>query len=187
MSTPLLVLDLNGVLLDRRKRKLAGGQTLLGSWGGSFAYGRPYASEFVAWAASMGWDVGLWTSAKRENADPLARAALGAAYDRLRFVYAQEECEIFRESNSKKQKALFKKPLARLWREGLGCPRRTVLLDDGKEKICEGEEDNALICPAYDARSPEADDALAPGGWARNALSEIMAADDVRDRIVAAF
>jgi hypothetical protein len=183
-TKPLLVIDLNGVLVDRRQKKLKERQSL-GKWGFRHAYGRPHAADFVAWATAMGWSVAVWTSARRENAEPLARAALGQAYACLSFVYTQDECEAAGKPAGA-AKPLFRKPLARLWREGLGAPQRTVLLDDGKEKICEGEEDNALICPQYDALR-ERDDALAPGGWVRTALAEIMAEADVRDAIVRTY
>ena len=181
MSPPLLVIDLNGVLVDRRESRLEG-RPALGRWGQRYAYARPHASEFVAWAAGADWRVGLWTSAKRKNAVPLARAALGESFARVHFLYAQEECEQLEQEGS--GRPAFKKPLARLWREGLGLPRRTVLLDDGADKLCEGEEDNALLCPQYDASAPGEDAALAPGGWLRTALARIMAAEDVRDVIV---
>jgi hypothetical protein len=182
---PLLVIDLNGVLLDRRGRELAG-RPALGAWGKRYAYERPHAAEFVAWASeSMSWRVGLWTSALRENAGPMARAVLGDAYGCVSFLYTQEECEV--TDLGKKGKPLFRKPLARLWREGLGLPRSTVLLDDGWEKICPGEEDNTLICPRYNAASGQEDVALGPGGRVRAALTEIMAAEDVRSVIVQTY
>lgn len=181
MSRPLLVIDLNGVLLDRRVRRLEGA-TSLGRWGQRYAYARPHASDFVAWAADSDWRVGIWTSATRRNAAPLARAVLGDTYARVHFLYTQEECEQFKQEGS--ARPTFKKPLARLWRKGLGLPGRTVLLDDGKDKLCEGEEDNALLCPHYDASADGEDAALAPGGWLRTALVRIMAAEDVRDVIV---
>ena len=177
----LLVIDLNGVLLDRRGQELRG-RPALGRWGKRYAYERPHAAEFVCWAASMGWVVGLWTSAQRKNAEPMARAVLGDAYACVRFLYTQDECEVVGNVTGR---CTFRKPLARLWREGLGLPHRTVLLDDGKEKICQGEEDNALICPQYDAGAGD-DEALAPDGWVRTALAEIMASADVRNAIVQA-
>ena len=183
MHRPLLVIDLNGVLVDRRDQQLEG-RPALGKWGMRYAYERQHAGQFVEWAAGQVWHVGLWTSAKQKNAVLLARAALGDACAAVSFVYAQEQCEV--AGVCSEGRPIFQKPLARLWREGLGVPKRTVLLDDGRDKICTGEEDNALICPKYDASAGD-DFVLAQGGWLRTALLDIMAADDVRDRIVQSY
>ena len=79
--SPLLVLDLNGVLLDRRPAPLAG-QPPAAVIARTHVYVRPHARDFVAWALRAGARVGVWTSAMPRNAEVLVETALGRDWPR---------------------------------------------------------------------------------------------------------
>lgn len=183
---PLLVLDLNGVLLDRREARGAAGCVGNlppdGAVGQRKVYVRPHAGSFLEWALAV-FRVGVWTSAKLENARKLLGIVLrkcnaerqrmggsggggGLHLGVFAFIWSNEQC-------SGEYPAL-RKDLRRLWEAGWGTPERTLLLDDDAYKAASCV-DNAWQPPPFDAAvgaasGAQPDDALAEGGALRGVL-----------------
>lgn len=125
---PLVVLDLNGVLLDSTHQKRLGvAEDARARF--KYVYFRPGLKEFLDWLFALpGVDVGIWTSNKRENADAIVNLILSARQrEKLAFVYSRSECVTFPDYSSEK-------PANRLFALGYD-PRRTIFIDDSDDKI----------------------------------------------------
>ena len=89
----LVVLDLNGVLLDRRdRRERAPDVPAAATIARTRVYLRPYVLDFLAWLRER-VTVAVWTSARGENAAKLC-ALLGLHAESLLFLWDQSMCTV---------------------------------------------------------------------------------------------
>lgn len=94
----LLVLDINGVLLDRVPMRGEGSNAVqrtdrsLLTVASTRVYLRPDAAEFLEWALER-FHVAVWTSARVMNAAPMMRALVGEdGLRNLAFMWCQDRC-----------------------------------------------------------------------------------------------
>ena len=125
----LLVLDLNGLLVHRTKRKrpmeekewtsnLRGFLTSSNN-----VYTRPYVSSFLEYCFTW-FDVGVWTSCREENMSPILDKLLtGAQRESLIFAWHNEHCGYDTEAQYRRLKNL-----QTLW--------RNIPIYDVRERIC---------------------------------------------------
>ncbi|GAB1526040.1 hypothetical protein RhiTH_009206 [Rhizoctonia solani] len=168
----LLVLDLNGTLLHRRRTN---------SGHSSHVYIRPYLGTFLQYIShpSMSLDVAVWSSARRANVDVMVeRAWTGKKPD---IVLAREDMQLTdRQFKRAYRHGTFRpdhnvrttKDLRQLWlrmaqvHQGdrvIHGPRDTILLDDSVHKA-RLQPNNHLALPTYGSAELRADaDALTSG------------------------
>lgn len=127
----LVVLDLNGTILDSTHRARRG-VAVDARARAKFVYFRPGMHEFLAWLAEQHAaglvEIAVWTSNSRDN----ARAVIETAFtedqcDRLSFVMCRDDCLTFRDYSSKK-------PLRKILQRGYAVDR-LLIIDDSPEKI----------------------------------------------------
>ena len=163
MNRFLIVLDLNGTLLHRLTKSAdKKAAALHPSYRKPDAvvkkcpiYLRPHLQSFLGRILSFA-DVAVWTSAKRENAFPMVRAAFHSHLDNhnmhpLKFVWSQEECQIHQSPRVKGcYKPDFRKPLTQIWHKykRLYSEENTIIIDDSFRKVS-GYERNHISIPEF--------------------------------------
>lgn len=205
----LLVVDLNGLLVDRRMTPFVEPDGTKrapdAKFGKFFIYNRPHMTTFVEWAFEH-FTVGVWSSAQQHNAKTLVQHIWGESRDRLAFVWGQDKCTHVgaMDPAKPKSKPILLKDLKKLWAspsfKRFG-PRNTLLLDDSpykaamnpthcaihpKEYKLEGErreEGDASGDDAFHKRKTD-DDVLGPGGALREYLARLATEADFVDAFV---
>ena len=182
----LLVLDVNGLLLDRQRSRVEGAPPPDLEYGSaslrSYVYDRPHAREFVAWALQR-FRVAVWSSARSQNLAPLVQHVFGDGARALAFVWAQDRCgvdgsvELTGRRGGRKPK--FLKPLAAVWDAGLGEPHATLLVDDDRYKAARNPAHTAVHPAPYTVAQRGSDAALADGGALRRLLARMADAESV--------
>ena len=193
----LLVVDLNGLLVDRRMTPFVepdGTKRAPDAAFGKFLiYNRPHMSEFVAWAFEH-FTVGVWSSAQQHNAKTLVSHIWGEHRDKLAFVWGQDKCTHVGAMDPAKprSKPVLLKDLRKLWAvpsfKRFG-PRNTLLLDDSPYKAAMNPEYCAIHPKAYELGTEESvgtDDVLGPGGALRAYLARLAEKADFVDAFVEA-
>ena len=182
---PLLVLDLNGLLVDRvfirnpKERQQFIRQVTAQKLGrptrsGDFLiFLRPGSKDFVHFAVQR-FDVAIWSSARKRNIAPLVKLLFPASLrGQLRAIYGQENCH--RIDNYKdRQKPLFVKELRNLWQE-CGSAETTLLIDDSPEKAQFNPPFTSIHPPAW-AHTQKGDSELCQGGKLREFLNAVACA-----------
>ena len=202
----LLVVDLNGLLVDRRMTPFVEPDGTKrapdATFGKFFVYNRPHARAFVEWAFEH-FTVGVWSSAQPHNARTLVSHIWGEHRDKLAFVWGQDKCTHVGAADPKKprSKPILLKDLQKLWASPSFArfgPRNTLLLDDSPYKAAMNPDHCAIHPKAYavgdvsasarDAKplSDPADDALGPRGALRAYLARLATEADFVDAFVAA-
>ena len=178
----LLILDVNGLLLDRHRSAPAPGGpqpdlvTTAPNGGGlrSYVYDRPHARDFAAWALQR-FRVAVWSSAQMHNLRPLVAHVFGAAAAQLAFVWSQEQCtrdgSVAARGGATKPR--FHKELRRVWEAGFGDPFDTLLIDDDPYKAARNPPHTAIHPRAYAVGQRDADDGLAPHAPLRRMLQRL--------------
>ena len=150
----LLVLDLNGLLVDRRMSAFVDADGTRrapdAKFGKFFIYNRPHMAAFVEWAFEH-FTVGVWSSAQAHNAKSLVNHVWGKQ-DKLAFVWGLTgQVHVGAMDRAKpNSKPILLKDLNKLWaipsyaRFG---PRNTLLLDDSPYKAAMNPP-NCAIHPA---------------------------------------
>lgn len=140
----LLVLDLNGLLVDRA---FANGQSYPDGavqLGQLFVWKRPFADEFVDFVLST-FDVAVWSSALRRNVNKLVDFVFGTRRSELIFEYDQTRCRPVPHPTAT-NKPLWKKPLEVVWQQFPQYRHRTLLVDDTPLKGADNP-DGTMFCP----------------------------------------
>jgi predicted nicotinamide N-methyase len=155
----LLVFDLNGLLVDRRRSAFAepdGTRRAPSAVLGKFhVYDRPHVAEFVRWAFEH-FTVGVWSSAQQHNARALVNHVWGKSRDKLAFVWGQERCThvgAMDPARGAGSKPILLKDLRVLWSHPSFArfgPRNTLLLDDSPYKAVLNPEHTAIHPAAYE-------------------------------------
>ncbi len=188
----LIVLDFNGLLVSRSKRRIEGRSDTFKDTTGQFVYDRPYCRQLLRWLRQRGFAVAFWTSATQPVAEQLAKHLcddkLFTARD-ITFVWSQEHC--VRVRNNASTAPAFAKLLRRVWvdpeLEKRFSPSNTVIVDDSAHKV-QSAPDNAILTSSYDlalglgSTGPDAE--LGQGGALWAYLDALSRHDgDVRDFI----
>ena len=191
----LLVLDLNGLLVDRRMSAFVDADGTRrapdAKFGKFFIYNRPHMAAFVEWAFEH-FTVGVWSSAQAHNAKSLVNHVWGKHRDKLAFVWGQDRCTHVGAMDRAKpnSKPILLKDLNKLWaipsyaRFG---PRNTLLLDDSPYKAAMNPPNCAIHPAEYklartepaDAHPPADDNVLGVGGQLREYLARLAEAEHV--------
>lgn len=159
------MLDLNGVLLDRRDKRLREREPD-GYVCRRPVYLRPHVHSFLAWLLQH-FRVGVWTSARAENARSLVALVFGPRGREVEFVWGQEQC--FIRGRTQTGRPLFDKPLDLVWRQGICRQDQAIMIDDSPDKLRRFSE-NCIHPPAYDAARDDED--LAPQSALRSQLAQ---------------
>lgn len=184
----LLVLDVNGLLVERRLRKRARGSRS-SSWrrrpdavlGAFEVYDRPHLRDFVEFVLHT-FAVAVWSSARRENLLPLVGHIFGGEHA-LAAVWDQTNCTATGQYDPNKPgRPLVLKELAKLWRDEPHLsrfgPSNTLLVDDSPHKAARNPP-NTAIHPREFVAGRAADAALGPGGALRAYLERLADAPAV--------
>ncbi|CAN7023674.1 hypothetical protein Bca4012_040958 [Brassica carinata] len=185
----LLVLDLNGLLADIVS-PLADCKADI-NIGRRAIFKRPFCEEFLKFCFDK-FEVGIWSSRKKNNVDRITEFLLGDMKRRLLFCWDMSYCAtttlgslenrhkyvVFKDLNQ-----LWEKHDPRLpWQKGDYNETNTVLLDDSPYK--------ALLNPPYTAIFPQSyshqnksDTSLGNGGDLRLHLEKLVEAENVQDFI----
>jgi len=118
-SKYLLILDLNGTLIDRKtsqdRRRLP---SLLSPLpipeyilSGAHIYLRPHLDQFIDEILSK-FSVAVWTSATPKNARPMVHGIFGDRLDKLEFVWDRQRCTLVPGPGHES-----KKELSRIWKD----------------------------------------------------------------------
>ncbi|KAF3499440.1 hypothetical protein F2Q69_00039656 [Brassica cretica] len=185
----LLVLDLNGLLADIVS-PLADCKADI-NIGRRAIFKRPFCEEFLKFCFDK-FEVGIWSSRKKNNVDRITEFLLGDMKRRLLFCWDMSYCATTTlGSLENRHKYVVFKDLNQLW--GKHDPRlpwqkgdynetNTVLLDDSPYK--------ALLNPPYTAIFPQSyshqnksDTSLGNGGDLRLHLEKLVEAENVQDFI----
>ena len=126
----LVVLDLNGTILDSTHKRRAG-VTHDAMARSKFVYFRPGMKQFLGELFSHpSIRVAIWTSNIASNANAILEIALTPAQrERLAFVYSREHCIVSTSGDHSS-----KKPMRKIYDLGF-CPERTIIVDDSESKI----------------------------------------------------
>eukprot|EP01052_Picozoa_sp_SAG31_P018196 SAG31_NODE_1279_length_9036_cov_1.858454_3_plen_234_part_00 len=159
-ARPLLVLDVNNVLLCRRpfdRRAAPGAQFRL----------RRHCNEFVQFCFDH-FSVAVWSCGRRDTlmAELDTIEAMRELRGRLLFVWSQESSTNLwpRHSEVSAQKPLFLKEISKVWaaNPGFGA-RNSVLMDDHAEKFERNPPGSCIVVPSF-CEGDEDDDCLALNG-----------------------
>ncbi|MCL7044597.1 hypothetical protein MKW94_013987, partial [Papaver nudicaule] len=169
----LLVLDLNGLLVDIGKKSCTK---------------RPYCDEFLKFCFEN-FHVGVWSSRKKSNVNKVVKYVMGDMKENLLFCWDVSHCtetgfkvigEWYKPLVLKELKKLWNKYEPDLpWQKGVFNESNTLLLDDSPYK--------ALCNPLYTAVFPSSytrdilkDDSLGPRGGLRLYLEGLLLAGNVQ-------
>lgn len=137
----LLILDANGILINRRYEKNLKVEPPPGAYreGNFFVWCRPGLNEFLDYIF-QNYDVAVWSSAMKHNLEPVAKQIFGKYYDKLVFIWDQSRCQTLQEAKKKKDdKPLFLKNLSDVWQckdfKGRYTAKNTLIIDDSDEKM----------------------------------------------------
>jgi len=182
----LLILDLNGLLLDRRRTQndssSLGEPDLVYSNGASrySVFLRPHALNFCCWALSK-FHCAVWSSAQLVNVKPLIALLFGDRAVELQFVWGQECCTQGKRPRGGNGKPDFLKELAEVWRRGISTPLTTLLIDDSPSKAVRNPPHTALHPPAFTLEQAGSDVALSETGFLRSLLARAALAPNIPD------
>ena len=140
MSKPLLVIDINGILGDVRKRLV---HTRKRSYdaklpSGQFFYLHPYADLFLWTLVERGYKLILWTSRTRHNAEPIEKLLFPIPFID---AFHGEDCPTVKDFKPVKDVRC----LRRLYREDI------AFIDDSPESIVLDDRSTTIRCKSYDA------------------------------------
>lgn len=137
----LVVLDLNGVLLDREfvDGKKDGIVPEPDCFAGKFAvWFRPELQKFLS-ALMEDYEVAIWSSAKLFNVQQLVDViAPKDLQKKFIFIWGQEECTAVKTEEKHpdgKPVMLFTKPVTHIWESFPQYQRKTIIIDDSSEKV----------------------------------------------------
>ena len=175
----LLVLDVNGLLVHRSREKLRGLDASLvhkRTW----VYDRPHSDDFLTWVLQR-FTVGVWSSARADNLEPLVAHVFGAERRRcLRFTWSQEQCSTDGTVHTKcgrgrtASKPRFLKELARLAAAGHGTLTHTLLVDDDHYKAARNPPHTAVHPRAFEAAAGSVDAGLSATAPLRLFLEQLL-------------
>ena len=151
----LVVLDLNGTILDSTHRRRRG-QQHDGMARYKYVYFRPGMREFIDWLfAQKEIEVGIWTSNIQSNAEALVKLALRPEQqEQLKFLYSRAQCELGPNYSSFKHvRKLFEMCYVAKAKE-------LIIVDDSSEKIVPACSPCHYLITKFEAGINQKDNAL---------------------------
>lgn len=145
---PLLILDLNGVLVLVQYYK-AGNVRADYKVNGRWVYKRKGLREFLNFVFEH-FDVAIWTSRKRHNAEAIVNRILTKKQlSQLKFLRTRENCKILEDGESRKE----------VWRLKDTHYKHIFVLDDTPEKIeSDTDQTNIIYIPVKSFVDPATED-----------------------------
>ncbi|CAN6172037.1 unnamed protein product [Urochloa humidicola] len=184
----LLILDLNGLLADINQ-DFHNAHKAHGKVRGKLVFRRPYSDDFLRFCF-QNFELGIWSSRKRENVDSVVNILMKDLKKYLLFCWDMSYCTVTGcNTVDNKHKPLVLKELKKLWNKeeptlpwelGEFSPSNTLLVDDSPYKALCNPPNTAIFPQPYSYRN-ERDDSLGPGGDLRVYLERIASADDVQN------
>lgn len=178
----LLVLDLNGILMDVAQGVKKPDLVLKRK----SVYKRPFCDDFLAFCFER-FNVGVWSSRLKENVTKLVDLIFRESKQKLLFCWHQRHCTKTKFNTIGGQsKPLVLKELKRLWEKSDPLPwakgeyneSNTLLVDDSPYKALCNPAHTAIFPHPYDHRFD--DFSLGPGGDIRVYLEAIAGAENVQ-------
>ncbi|XP_026385281.1 uncharacterized protein LOC113280897 isoform X1 [Papaver somniferum] len=186
----LLVLDLNGILVDIVSNVPDGykADTFIAR---KALFKRPFCDDFLKFLF-QNFNVGVWSSRTKRNVDSVVDFVMGDMKKNLLFCWDQYHCTDTGYSTLENwQKPLVLKELKKLWNKhdrslpwekGAYNESNTILLDDSPYKALRNPPHTAIFPPPY--RFEDAGDkSLGPGGDLRVYLEGLLKAEDVQNYV----
>ncbi|KAB2073337.1 hypothetical protein ES319_A07G075700v1 [Gossypium barbadense] len=182
----LLVLDLNGILVDVVQQPNRKPNTRVDGKG---VFIRPFCVEFLEFCFKT-FNVGIWSSRVNRNMTKMIGFLLRKQWKRkLFFCWDRKLCTITKfKTLENEEKPLVLKELRKLWdrclpelpwRKGDYDESNTLLLDDSPYKALRNPANTGIF--PYPYQYTDADDhSLAPGGDIRDYLERIAVAENVQ-------
>lgn len=188
---PLIVLDLNGLVVRRvKKQQITQAQLAqLNRPGGPYpagklyyAWKRPFAEDFIKFLAAK-FDVVIWSSARRDNINHMLRVVLTNSkrnsilspkeQESILGIMDQSDCVVAAQWPDDPDRPLFIKELERVWKNfPQHGPQDTLLVDDSLYKAARNPA-NTAIHPKDWRIGDLTDKSLAPGGNMRGYLENL--------------
>ncbi|KAI3929865.1 hypothetical protein MKW98_004019 [Papaver atlanticum] len=186
----LLVLDLNGILVDIVSNVPDGykADTFIAM---KALFKRPFCDDFLKFLF-QNFNVGVWSSRTKRNVDSVVDFVMGDMKKNLLFCWDQYHCTDTGYSTlENRRKPLVLKELKKLWNKhdrslpwekGAYNESNTILLDDSPYKALRNPPHTAIFPPPY--RFEDAGDkSLGPGGDLRVYLEGLLKAEDVQNYV----
>ncbi|CAL5080337.1 unnamed protein product [Urochloa decumbens] len=184
----LLILDLNGLLADINQ-DFHNAHKAHGKVRGKLVFRRPYSDDFLRFCF-QNFELGIWSSRKRENVDSVVNILMKDLKKYLLFCWDMSYCTVTGcNTVDNKHKPLVLKELKKLWNKeeptlpwelGEFSPSNTLLVDDSPYKALCNPPNTAIFPQPYSYRNERDDYSLGPGGDLRIYLERIASADDVQ-------
>lgn len=148
----LIVLDLNGVLIQRRDKPIKDlkPDVVLKIKHNRFIYFRPHVKDFLNWLLQH-YNVGIWTSAKEQTICEVIPKLFGnKLMSKLKFILYQDNCII--DYNSKiNEKPIIAKPIIKI-KEYMNIDIKNILIiDDSNDKMILNNKNNYIIVKSWNA------------------------------------
>ncbi|KDP27261.1 hypothetical protein JCGZ_19960 [Jatropha curcas] len=169
LKKKLLILDLNGVLIDMKFR-------------------RPFCLGFLKFCFER-FEVGIWSSRTKKNIDKVIDYLMGDLKHKLLFCWDASHCTVTRfKTLENKHKPLVFKDLRRIWEKhdpelpwekGFYNESNTLLVDDSPYKALLNPVNTAIFPYSYQGQDLK-DNALGDGGDLRVYLEGLLEADNVQ-------
>ncbi|KAK4799653.1 hypothetical protein SAY86_025018 [Trapa natans] len=186
----LLILDLNGLLIDVIPNK-HGGQKPDMVLSGKHVFKRPFVDDFLEFCFKR-FAVAVWSSRKKKNIDRLVDFLFGNAREKLVFCWNQCQCtQTYFKTRENWNKPLVLKELRKVW-EKLGPDLQfdkgeynesnTLLLDDSPYKAICNPENTAIFPNPYQYNMSQ-DISLGPGGDIRVYLEGLSLAENIPEYV----
>ncbi|CAN6203911.1 unnamed protein product [Urochloa humidicola] len=184
----LLILDLNGLLADINQ-DFHSAHRAHGKVRGKLVFRRPYSDDFLRFCF-QNFELGIWSSRKRENVDSVVNILMKDLKKYLLFCWDMSYCTVTGcNTVDNNHKPLVLKELKKLWNKeeptlpwelGEFSPSNTLLVDDSPYKALCNPPNTAIFPQPYSYRNERDDYSLGPGGDLRFYLERIASADDVQ-------
>jgi hypothetical protein len=136
---PLVVIDLNGVLVERMERGDATEENDCDGFGGGRGY-KVMLTKGELEEIMKDYAVAIWSSGDKKSVKKILAGVYGGLVERFVFVWGGERCLGDREVG-RGQRNTKRKPLRRVHGEfaGIWDERNCLLVDDSEEKVVEGD------------------------------------------------
>ncbi|XP_066381861.1 uncharacterized protein [Miscanthus floridulus] len=184
----LLILDLNGLLADINQdyhnAHLAHAKVRT-----KLVFRRPYSDDFLRFCF-QNFELGIWSSRKRENVKSVVDILMRDLKQYLLFCWDMSYCTVTGcKTIDNKDKPLVLKELKKVWNkdepnlpweQGEFSPSNTLLVDDSPYKALCNPPNTAIFPEPYSYLNRSDDYSLGRGGDLRVYLQRIAAADNVQ-------
>ncbi|KIO19783.1 hypothetical protein M407DRAFT_82363 [Tulasnella calospora MUT 4182] len=177
----LLILDLNGTLLYRKKPKTSSVKR---------PYPRPYIPAFLSWIfhPDNALETMIWSSAQPENVNRMVQVCFGETYEpKLKVIWARDTLGLNQAQYNQKVQTV--KNLDVVWKELPYSAGNTLLIDDSPLKahmqpynhIVLREYDHALFVRRHDPEAPKDETLLGVIGLLSEAIRQSNVAHWIRE------